>query len=116
MRGVVRSQREEELVYSCVLIEGGIYACCTPDVELCMGLRGEPCKHLLVLVIGLARAGLLDVTTADKWITAAAANNHRWNKTTRNYVSDTLLKYKGVQAGEVDWRPTETIPEDFYTG
>jgi len=114
VRGVVRSQREEELVYSCVLIEGGIYACCTPDVELCMGLRGEPCKHLLVLVIGLARAGLLDVTTADKWITAAAANNHRWNKTTRNYVSDTLLKYKGVQAGEVDWRPTETIPEDFY--
>ena len=30
------------------------------------------------------------------------------------FVAGTLLKYKGVQAGEVDWRPIETIPEDFY--
>jgi hypothetical protein len=115
VRGVVRSQRAEDLVYSCVLTEDGTYACCTPDVEPCMGLRGEPCKHILVLVIGLARAGRLDPTTADKWVTAGAAKNHRWNKTTKNYVSDTLLKYKGVQAGEIDWRPTETIPEDFYS-
>jgi hypothetical protein len=114
VRGIVRSQREPDLVYSCVLTSDGTYACCTPDVELCMGLRGEPCKHILVLVIGLARAGQLDVTTADKWVTTGAAKNHRWNKTTKNHVSDTLLRYKGVQAGEVDWRPTETIPEDFY--
>jgi hypothetical protein len=25
-----------------------------------------------------------------------------------------FLRYKGAEAGEVDWRPTETIPEDFY--
>ncbi len=25
-----------------------------------------------------------------------------------------ILKYKGVETGEVDWRPTETIPEDYY--
>ncbi|MBN9521700.1 pentapeptide repeat-containing protein [bacterium] len=114
VRGVVRSQREADLVYSCVLTDDGTYACCTPDLEPCMGLRGEPCKHILVLLIGLARAGELDPTTADRWATAGAARNHRWNKTTRNHVSDTLLKYKGVQAGEVDWRPTETIPEDYY--
>jgi uncharacterized protein YjbI with pentapeptide repeats len=114
VRGVVRSQRDPDLVYSCVLTQDGTYACCTPDVEPCMGLRGEPCKHILVLLIGLARAGRLDPATADKWATAGAARNHRWNKTTKNHVSDTLLKYKGAQAGEVDWRPTETIPEDFY--
>jgi hypothetical protein len=114
VRGVVRSQKEQDLVYSCVLTEDGTYACCTPDVEPCMGLRGEPCKHILVLLIGLVRAGQLDPTTADRWATAAAARNHRWNKATKNHVSDTLLRYKGVQAGEIDWRPTETIPEDFY--
>jgi uncharacterized protein YjbI with pentapeptide repeats len=114
VRGVVKSQTEEDLVYSCVLTDDGTYACCTPNVEPCLGLRGEPCKHLLVLVIGLARAGELDPTTADKWVVAAAAKNHRWNKTTKNHVSETLLKYKGAQAGEIDWRPTETIPEDFY--
>jgi hypothetical protein len=114
VRGIVRSQRDEGLVYSCVLTDDGTYACCTPDLSPCMGLRGEPCKHILVLVIGLARAGQLDVATADRWVVAGAARNHRWNKTTKNHVSDTLLKYKGVEAGEVDWRPTETIPEDFY--
>ncbi|HEY2910262.1 MAG TPA: pentapeptide repeat-containing protein [Gemmataceae bacterium] len=114
IRGIVRSQKEADLVYSCVLTDDGTYACCTPNVELCLGLRGEPCKHILVLLIGLARAGQLDVATADRWATAGADRNHRWNKTTKNHVSETLLKYKGVQAGDIDWRPTETIPEDFY--
>ena len=65
VRGIVRSQTEEDLVYSCVLLENGTYACCTPDLGLCLGLRGEPCKHLLVLLIGLARAGELDPATVD---------------------------------------------------
>jgi len=114
VRGIVRSQTEEDLVYSCVLIEDGTYSCATPDLAECMGLRGEPCKHLLVLLIGLARAGELDPTTADRWVTAARGKNHKWNKTVKNHISDSLLKYKGVQAGDIDWRPTETIPEDFY--
>jgi hypothetical protein len=114
VRGIVRSQTQEDLVYSCVLTAEGVYACCTADLSVCMGLSGEPCKHLLVLLIGLARAGQLDPTTIDRWVMAAAGQNPKWNKTTRNHVSDALLKYQGVQAGEIDWRPTETIPEDFY--
>ena len=114
VRGIVRSQTEEDRYYSCVLTDAGAYVCCTPDLSRCMGLAGEPCKHLLVLLIGLARAGEIDVATVDRWLVAAAGKPHRWNKTTQNHVSDTLLRFKGVQAGEVDWRPTETIPEDFY--
>ncbi len=114
IRGIVRSQKEANLVYSCVLTEDGTYSCATPDVEKCMGLSDEPCKHIMVLVIGLARAGLFDPATADRWMLAAKTKGPRWNKTVKNYVSDSLLKYKGVEAGEVDWRPTETIPEDFY--
>jgi hypothetical protein len=34
-------------------------------------------------------------------------------KSTKNQIGNKLLEYKGMQAGEVDWRPTETIPEDF---
>jgi hypothetical protein len=114
IRGIVRSQKSADLVYSCMLNSEGIYTCCTPDVARCMGLSNEPCKHILVLVIGLARAGLFDPAEADKWMLAAKSKGPRWNKTVQNHVSDSLLKYKGVQAGEVDWRPTETIPEDFY--
>lgn len=114
IRGIVRSQKQADLVYSCVLTEDGTYACATPDIAPCMGLSDEPCKHILVLVIGLARAGVVDPATADRWMLAAKKKNPRWNKTVKNHVSDSLLKYKGVEAGEVDWRPTETIPEDFY--
>jgi uncharacterized protein YjbI with pentapeptide repeats len=114
VRGIVRSQKQEDRYYLCVLTEDGTYSCATPEVAKCMGLSNEPCKHILVLVIGLARAGLLDSTTADRWLLAAKEKNPRWNKTVQNYVSDSLLRYKGVQAGDVDWRPTETIPEDFY--
>jgi hypothetical protein len=112
--GVVRSQREEDLVYSCVLRSDGTYSCVTPDLATCLGLRGEPCKHLLVLLIGLTKAGELQPQTTDKWVCAARGKQHKWNESVREQVSDTLLKYKGAAAGEIDWRPTETIPEDFY--
>jgi hypothetical protein len=79
-----------------------------------MGLRGEPCKHILVLILGLAKAGELAPQTADKWVCASRGRKHTWNATLRDEVGDTLLKYKGAVAGEIDWRPTETIPEDFY--
>jgi hypothetical protein len=113
--GVVRSQREPDLVYSCVLADDGTYSCCTPNLMACMGLRGEPCKHLLVLLIGLARAGKLDATTADHWVAATRGKEHSWSEALRDRLGDTLLKLKGAEAGEIDWRPTETIPEDFYS-
>jgi hypothetical protein len=113
--GVVRSQREPDLVYSCVLTDDGTYSCCTPNLMACMGLRGEPCKHLLVLLIGLSRAGKLDAATADRWVAAARGKEHTWSDALRDRLGDTLLKFKGADAGEIDWRPTETIPEDFYS-
>jgi hypothetical protein len=114
VRGIVKSQRDIDTVYSCVLTDDGTYSCATPDMAQCMGLSNEPCKHLLTLLIGLARAGELDPTTADKWVVAAGKKNPRWNKTVQNHMADSFLKYKGAQSGEIDWRPTETIPEDFY--
>jgi uncharacterized protein YjbI with pentapeptide repeats len=114
VRGVVRSQREPDLVYSCLLREDGTYCCATPDLAECMGLRGEPCKHLLVLLLGLAKAGELTPQTADRWVLASRLKKHTWNVTLREEVADTLLRYRGAVAGEIDWRPTETIPEDFY--
>ncbi|MBY0458246.1 MAG: pentapeptide repeat-containing protein [Gemmataceae bacterium] len=114
VRGVVRSQREPDKVYSCLIKEDGVYTCATPDMAECMGLRGEPCKHLLVLLIGLTKAGALPANLADRFVLAAHGKKHVWNPTVEDQVTDTLLRYKGAEAGEIDWRPTETIPEDFY--
>jgi len=109
--GVVRSQRASASVYASWLTFEGHYGCMSSDLEDCRGLQGSVCKHLLVLVVGLARSGELAMAQALAWIHAAAARNPRRNV---ELCAETFVQYKGAEAGELDWRPTETIPEDFY--
>jgi uncharacterized protein YjbI with pentapeptide repeats len=109
--GVVKSQSSADLVYSCRLNGDGTYACCTQNLNICGGLRGSLCKHLLVLIVGLAKAGDLDPNVIDTWIRLSKTNKPALDK---DAMSETFLRYKGAEAGEVDWRPTETIPEDYY--
>lgn len=109
--GVVKSQSDAELVYSCRLTKDGEFSCCTQNLNVCGGLRGALCKHLLVLIIGMTNGGELDPTVVNQWITASRFKKPVLNK---DVMSETLLRYKGAEAGEVDWRPMETIPEDYY--
>ncbi len=110
--GVVQSQSRDDTVYSCHLRNDGKFACVTTDLENCMGLgEGKPCKHLLVLLIGLVHSGQFDPGTAMLWVSTKAKKGTRKDT---NVLADTLIRYKGALAGEVDWRPTETLPEDFY--
>jgi hypothetical protein len=114
--GVVGSQSSAKRVYSCRLESHGKYACCTQNLITCVVSHGSPCKHLLVLVLGLVKAGELDPVVALEWLDAACRRGVEPGANTpdKDAMAATFLRYKGVQAGEVDWRPTETIPEDFY--
>lgn len=112
--GVVKSQNDTDpsAVYSCRLTSTGLYDCYSPKLPVCGGMKyGGPCKHLLVLLVGLVRAGELDATTADWWISQTKKTHRRVDE---EVLYETLLQYKGAQAGEIDWRPTETVPEDYY--
>ena len=109
--GVVKSQTNPGLVYSCRLASDGSFACCTQNLNPCGGLRGALCKHLLVLVVGLTKAGQLEPATVDGWVKASKSNKPVLD---REQMSATFLRYKGAEAGEIDWRPTETVPEDYY--
>jgi uncharacterized protein YjbI with pentapeptide repeats len=109
--GVVKSQTDRELVYSCRLAADGTFACCTQNLKPCGGLGGALCKHLLVLIVGLTRSGALDPAAVDRWVQASRLRKPELD---REAMSDVFLKYKGAEAGEVDWRPTETLPEDYY--
>jgi uncharacterized protein YjbI with pentapeptide repeats len=109
--GVVRSQSSSERVYSCRLTADGTFGCCTQNLRPCGGLGGALCKHLLVLVVGLARAGKVDPATVDGWVNASTNQKPELNK---DVMTETFLRYKGAEAGEIDWRPTETVPEDYY--
>jgi uncharacterized protein YjbI with pentapeptide repeats len=109
--GVVKSQTDAGLVYSCRLVSDGAFSCCTQNLRPCGGLQGALCKHLLVLIVGLAKAGQLDSATVNHWIDLSRSKKPVIDQ---DIMSATFLRYKGAEAGEVDWRPTETIPEDFY--
>ena len=111
LTGVVKSQTDGDLVYACRLGKGGEFFCCTQNLKHCGGLRGALCKHLLVLVIGLAQSGELAPELAHVW----SLNSRRHKPVLdADAATATFVRYKGAQAGEVDWRPTETIPEDYY--
>lgn len=109
--GVVKSQTDARLVYACRLTADGSYYCCTQNLMVCGGLRGALCKHLLVLVIGSVQGGALDAAAAGTW---AGASRRRPPKLDKDSATATFVRYKGAEAGEIDWRPTETIPEDYY--
>jgi hypothetical protein len=109
--GVVKSQTDADLVYACRLSASGEFCCCTQNLFACGGLRGALCKHLLVLLMGLTQSGQLDPAAAHSW---AVASRKKKPKLESDEMSATFINYKGAQAGEVDWRPTETIPEDYY--
>lgn len=109
--GVVKSQTDASLVYSCRLNKDGEFTCCTQNLNACGGLRGALCKHLLVLIIGLTKAEELDPTTINVWVAASKLQKPKLDK---DAMSEVFLKYKGAEAGDIDWRPTETVPEDYY--
>jgi len=109
--GVVKSQTDRDLVYACRLASSGDFFCCTQNLKHCGGLRGALCKHLLVLVVGLAQSGEIDPETAHGW---AKSSRKRKPALDKDAATATFVRYKGAEAGEVDWRPTETIPEDYY--
>src|SRR5947209_7348600 len=72
--GVVKSQTDPDLVYSCRLAADGSFACCTQNLRPCGGLRGALCKHLLVLIVGLTRAGQVDPAKVEEWVRASQKN------------------------------------------
>jgi hypothetical protein len=111
LAGIVKSQSDPALVYACHLNERGEYCCCTQNIKICGGLKGSLCKHLLVLILGLVQLGILDPVVADRWV---IRSRHVKSKLNKELMSEIFLKYKGAEAGEVDWRPTETLPEDYY--
>lgn len=109
--GIVKSQTDPDMVYSCRLTSTGEFSCCTQNLRPCGGQRGALCKHLLVLLIGLVRRDELQAQTLFNWILASQSHKPSLDKTA---MSEALLRYKSAEVGEIDWRPTETIPEDYF--
>ena len=110
--GVVQSQTGYSTGYSCAIDADGQYDCVDDDLNGCMSQQGrELCKHVLVLALGLVRSGELDASTAHDWLMAASTVRPTAKA---DQLAVNWLRYKGAMNGEIDWRPTETTPEDYY--
>ena len=109
--GIVRSQTEPEAYYACWMQDDGSFSCFDGNMRLCMGMRGDICKHLVVLLVGLASKGLLDARVAHGWAQVASRESPVEEPQAS---AELVLRLKSAQAGEIDWRPTETVPEDYY--
>ncbi len=109
--GIVKSQTVGSRLYSCRLAADGSFSCCTQNLLPCGGLAGRICKHLLVLVVGLVKSGQANAALVDRWVEASGKQRPLLDA---DAMSATFLRYKGAESGEIDWRPTETIPEDYY--
>lgn len=121
--GVVKSQTDKEREYICMLAHDGTYSCCTHNLRPCRGLgpftQGMShlievvrlCKHQVVLVLGLIQAGWIDCALVHKWIVAGMTKPATLDK---HQMGGIFLRYKAAGAGEVHWRTTETIPEDYH--
>ncbi|MCX4247675.1 pentapeptide repeat-containing protein [Paraliomyxa miuraensis] len=110
MIAIVKSETDASLLYACILGDKG-YSCCTHNLNRCGGLSFGPCKHMMVMILGLAQAGEVDAEKVDAWVQASKKSGPRLDK---DVAAEVFLRYKGAEAGEIDWRPTETVPEDFY--
>ncbi|HYO70311.1 MAG TPA: hypothetical protein VEU33_29955, partial [Archangium sp.] len=72
--GVVKSQTDYSLFYACKLDKHGNFMCCTQNLNRCGGLSGnKPCKHMLVLMIGLVQGGKMNANQLSEWTKAAKA-------------------------------------------
>lgn len=111
LSGIVKSQSDQKLVYACRLTSEGHFSCCTQNLRPCGGLKGELCKHIIVLILGIANAKLMNCTKLARWVLSSKYEDPSLNK---EIMSQLFLKYKSVDAGEFDWRPTTTIPEDYF--
>ena len=109
--GIVRSQTGASKFYSTRVHASGEYWCCGHDLADCMGMQGRMCKHLIVLALGAVQTGEISAATVEGWLASAAS---RGPKKEEQAASDTILRYRSAEAGELDWRPAETTPEDFY--
>lgn len=65
--GVVKSQRNTNLLYAPYIRSDGSYGCQTQNLNSCGGLRGSVCKHILTLVVTAASNKTI-MKRLSKWI------------------------------------------------
>ena len=98
-----------------MVIKRVILVACDQAMRAMLPAKGDQARGIQRRADELGRAsvqaGELDPTTIDGWIAKTHDVKPELDKEKMGAI---FIKYKGAEAGEVDWRPTETVPEDYY--
>lgn len=109
--GVVKSKVHSERVAACRLTANGNFCCCNRNLSICSEMRGSMCKHILALILGATWNRAIDTTTMTRWIVASRFEKP---KVDQKIMTAVFLRFASVKNEDVDWRPAELIPEDYY--
>jgi len=110
--GVVKSLKKPDAVYACRLTHEGAFSCCSKNLRPCGGLRGDICKHIMLLLFAMAVAGKLRPDELAKWITASQSQKPELDK---SLMEDVFAQKKKLGATKMTWKSVATQPADFKT-
>jgi uncharacterized protein YjbI with pentapeptide repeats len=109
MRGVVPEAAKSTAFRACHLTSSGGHQCGTQNFALCDEGRTGVCKHLMVLLLDLARRERIPLGNAVAWARLSLAHDGALDRTA---LAAIFAAY--AESTQSDYRPNETLPEDYY--
>jgi uncharacterized protein YjbI with pentapeptide repeats len=106
--GVVIEPGNSDRLYCCRLTSAGNFVCGTDKLVLCGRRRRGYCGHLALLLLTLVQRDQLDPQTAIDWLHRRYSPQPRPDRQTLAAILDRFTPTPP------DYRPTETLPEDYY--
>lgn len=109
LRGVVPEAANATTFRACHLSSAGAHQCGTQNFTLCEDAAKGLCKHLVALLLDLAKTERLPLGDAARWARLSLAHEGQLDK---NLLAAIFAQY--ADSTQSDYRPNETLPEDYY--
>jgi uncharacterized protein YjbI with pentapeptide repeats len=109
VRGVVPESAKSTTFRACRLTSAGAHECCKQDFTLCTDAGKGMCQHVLVLLLDLARRERIALADALRWARLSLAHDRSADP---EILARVFASY--AESTQTDYRPNETLPEDYY--
>jgi hypothetical protein len=78
--GIVPSQTDREIIWVCSINNDGKFACCSQHFNLCGGMKGALCKHLLALIMNLTKSDAISPVQGLELLLASKNHSPKLNR------------------------------------
>lgn len=95
--------------HACRITRAGRFQCATPDLAPCPDAADGVCRHVVCLVLSLVQREHLSAEDAARWLQRSLAHDAGLD---RDALGEVFARY--AETIQADYRPNETLPEDYY--